>query len=466
MKNENRRFLFGLGAICLGASLALTLTAGPRLQPPIIGVYHGAFPYFPGAEDEVSAQYVATFEALAQKKIAWVYFSNNWFSGIHFPRSAVQEIHDYGVVPFIRMMSRSGLPWESALAPPGQIKAADPVYTMQRIIDGDFDAELSAWAQEAKSMDFPLLVEFGTEVNGDWFPWNGRWNGGGSGDQYGDPAVPDGPERFRDAYRHIIGLFRDQGVDNITWVFHINSRSIPEVGWNNMKAYYPGDAYIDWIGISVYGAQFRDDEWETFTAILDQAYPELTAISPTKPLAVMEFAVAEYPQRGNKAEWIRQALQAIKSNRYPRISAISYWNDYWENEDGFISNLRIDSSPQALAAYRRGVADPFFLTEALFGTPPHLSLAVKRKTERAWIISRDYAKIDVSVEPTENPLSVSRYIIYKQEQGKTRQIWTEFSSTSFHGLDRELGKGKSYTYQVAALDVHDQVLALSSPIAI
>ena len=35
------------------------------------------------------------------------------------------------------------------------------------------------------------------------------------------PNFPDGPERFRDAYRHIIDLFRKEGVKNITWCFHV-----------------------------------------------------------------------------------------------------------------------------------------------------------------------------------------------------------------------------------------------------
>ena len=35
---------------------------------------------------------------------------------------------------------------------------------------------------------------------------------------YGDPAVPDGPERFRDAARHIVDLFDEVGATNLTYV--------------------------------------------------------------------------------------------------------------------------------------------------------------------------------------------------------------------------------------------------------
>jgi beta-mannanase len=205
--------------------------------------------------------------------------------GIEFPLEAVNTIHDYGWLPYIRMMARSSYE-----------QGPDSIFSLQRIIDGDFDDELRQWAQEAKAVRFPLMVEFGVEANGDWFAWSGIFNGGDILDGYGDPAKADGPERFRDAYRHIIDLFRTQGVGNVTWVFHVNSANFPDESWNSMAAYYPGDEYIDWIGISVYGPLTPKEArsyWETFTEIMDAYYPELCAISADKPLAVLEFGVVE-----------------------------------------------------------------------------------------------------------------------------------------------------------------------------
>jgi hypothetical protein len=81
------------------------------------------------------------------------------------------------------------------------------------------------------------MIEFGTEVNRSWFPWNATWNGGQSTDQYGDPQAPDGAERFRDAYRGIIDLFRAEGVNNVTWVFHVDATNSSENSWNDIDGY-------------------------------------------------------------------------------------------------------------------------------------------------------------------------------------------------------------------------------------
>ncbi len=333
-----------------------TLLVDTKLIPPTTGVYHSAFADFMGTEDKVSTYRIRRFEKLTGKRIVWAYFSNNWFKNITFPKSQVRIISRAGSIPYIRMMPRTtfnqGVP--------------DPVYSMQRIIDGDFDASLIQWAIDAKNTNIPLIVEFGTEVNGAWFPWNGKWNGGNITTEYGDPNIPDGPERFCDAYRHIIDIFRSQDVQNITWVFHVDAESLPIEAWNSMAAYYPGDDYIDWIGVSVYGPQVQGDDWRTFTEILDASYPELTAISPKKPIALLEFGAMEQEPKTQKAKWIRDALQAIKNNRYPHIKAISYWHSKWRNANRSISNLKVDSSPEALRAYKEEIIDPFFISTPSF----------------------------------------------------------------------------------------------------
>jgi len=326
-----------------------------KLAPPPNGqIYHAAFPDFGGWEDEVSIERIEAFETLAGKPIAWAYFSNNWWRpspGIQFPAVAVEAIYcEAGRLPFIRMMPRN----ELELLP-------DPDYTMQAFIDGTFDAELTQWALEAKAADIPLVVEFGTECNGSWFPWNARWNGWYHTTQYGDPGEYDGMERFRDAYRHIIDLFRSLEVDNITWVFHVDAYNDPDTAWNQMAGYYPGDDYIDWIGVSAYGPQEPGEGWWWFSDVLNDSWSEITSISAEgKPIAILEWGVIDYPEVGPKADWITDGFQSVLPGGayHPQIKAMSYWH---ENFDG--TNLRIDSSPEALAAYQSGVSNPALISQ-------------------------------------------------------------------------------------------------------
>jgi hypothetical protein len=54
-------------------------------------------------------------------------------------------------------------------------------------------------------------------------------------------------------------------------------------------------------------------------------------------------------------EWIRAAFAAIRSGRFPRIRAATWWN---MDTDGI--DTRIDQTAASLEAFRAGVAGTFF----------------------------------------------------------------------------------------------------------
>ncbi len=256
-----------------------------KLTPVLGKRYFASFPDFCGEEDCVSEERISNYENLVNKDIAWAYFSNNWNGSIVFPYNEVTTIINFGKTPFIRMMARSEF----------EEYRIDPNWNLLDIIDGKHDVALTAWFEEAKAIQNNLLVEFGTEVNGFWFSWNGLYYGSGTVDGYGDNSYPDGPEIFRDAYRHIIDLCNDVGADNITWFYHFDVNNDPEEEWNDPVYYYPGDDYIDWLGVSIYGPFQRGDKYNDLlpSDLLEKAHGKFTEISKNKPYAILEFGVTE-----------------------------------------------------------------------------------------------------------------------------------------------------------------------------
>lgn len=321
-------------------------------------IYFGAFPDFGGSENNVSTQKIKDFETIGGKKIAWACFSQNWYNGIKYPKEAIHAIAQSGATPYVRLMPRSD-----------EIQGhAEKKYSMKHIIDGKFDTALKKWAQDAKRDNIPLLVDFAVEANGDWFQWSGRFTGGSKKDDYGDPHYPDGPERYRDAYRHIITLFRKEGVTHITWFFHYNYASFPDEAWNQPKYYYPGDAYIDWVGFSLYGAQTLDEEWEglEFSTQLKQYYPSTKEIKTHKPMVLLEFGVTGDHPDGNKSAWLDDAFKTILDNTYVKFAAINPWHENWENEDGTMTRIRLDSSPETQATFRKWIKNKRFISTTRF----------------------------------------------------------------------------------------------------
>ncbi|MGZ9055550.1 glycoside hydrolase family 26 protein [Methylomagnum sp.] len=262
--------------------------------------------------------------------------------------STASWVRDRGSVPFIRIMLRdSPLP-----------NRANRRFTLSKILRGQFDTDFLNWARAARDFNSPLLVEVGTEMNGRWFPWNGKWNGAGIKNKYGDPRLADGPERFRDAYRRIITLMREEGANNIGWVFHPNNGDYPATTWNRFENYYPGDEYIDLIGVSVYGALTPMSSWSKFRADMDLVYPRLARLSAAKPLALLEFGVTSGNKRGNQAVWADAALADIVAGRWPRLVAFSWWNETWENDDipRHNTDMRVQTNPALAEVFRNRLA--------------------------------------------------------------------------------------------------------------
>ena len=126
-----------------------------------------------------------------------------------------------------------------------------------------------------------MIVSFGDEMNGDWFPWSGAYYGGAK-PVPGRPNEWEGPELFKRAFRYVVERVRARGAHNIQWIFQTNNYSFPMETWNFAPAYYPGSEYVDWLGMSVYGQQFNDEPWANFLPLIEWPYEEMAAIDPNK----------------------------------------------------------------------------------------------------------------------------------------------------------------------------------------
>ncbi len=95
-----------------------------------------------------------------------------------------------------------------------------------------------------------------------------------------------------------------------------------------------------------------------------------------------------------------------------------------------------------------------------------LSLRASRETERAWLIRRQYGKVDLTVE-NEGNLPVSKYVVYRKESGENFLPLIEISGSQFQGptysyVDKYLDKDKSYTYKFSAVDANGITIAGSN----
>jgi len=225
-----------------------------------------------------------------------------------------------------------------------------PTIPLSEIAGGGYDADLRRAAGEAKAMPFSeIMIRFGHEMNGDWYGWSGN------------------PSAFVAAWRHVVSLFRAEGVSNVKWVWSANVDN----GSYPFRAYFPGDEWVDYTGLDGYNwgtAGVGVNRWESLAQVFSSSYSQLTEIS-SKPVIVTEVSSSEVG--GDKAAWIREGFLKTIPQSFPRIGAV-IWYDRNQEE-----NWRIDSSSSSLAAYREVVAS------SLYGGPNPLPATVPAPTSLA-----------------------------------------------------------------------------------
>jgi Glycosyl hydrolase family 26 len=219
---------------------------------------------------------------------------------------------------------------------------------LRDIVAGRYDRYIRQSAEAAAAWGHPLFLRFAQEMNGDWFPWGIGVDGNTARD-------------YREAWHHVFWIFRNHGADNVRWVWSPNEDA---GGGHPLSVFYPGDEFVDWMAIDgfCWGGTLG---WPSFTTIFGSTYDRLVELA-SKPIMVAETGVGE--EGGNKAEWIASALER-EAPAFPRIRALVWFDGVDSHAD-----LRVDSSPAALQAFRAAIASPRYgaTRSDLLATPAQL----------------------------------------------------------------------------------------------
>jgi hypothetical protein len=216
----------------------------------------------------------------------------------------------------------------------------EPHEKLDDLIAGKHDDMLRTRARGARDLGVEMFLRWGHEMNGNWYPWSGAMNG----------AAKGGADKYIAAYRHVHDIFVAEGATNVVWVWCPLVTDVPSEAWNHWTKYYPGDDYVDWVGLDAYnwGSSSSCCVWQTFPTLITALYKDYAG---KKPLMLPETSSAEVG--GNKAEWILDMQSALKTN-YTAIKAV-VWFDINKETD-----WRVASSPATLQAYKAVAADPYF----------------------------------------------------------------------------------------------------------
>jgi mannan endo-1,4-beta-mannosidase len=302
------RLLLLVSVVVACVSLSLTgvhlkfryLTPAPPSPLPHSSTgYLGVFK--PGAPPNYAP--IENFERTIAKPNLVGYYSG-WAE--KFPSSFAQKLHSHHQIPYVQI---------------------DPTYaTVSQIAAGTYDAYLQTYADSVREFGHAVVIGFGHEMNAPWYAWG-----------YKHKDVP--PSTFIAAWQHIVTLFRDDGADNVTWLWTVNVDT-PETG--PIAKWWPGKTYVNWVGIDGYYTRPND----TFSSVFGRTINQVHRIT-NDPILLSETAVAPGAVRAAKILNLFSGLA-----KYKTLGLV--WFDMPSDQGVLNENWRLEGNPPAEYAFRLG----------------------------------------------------------------------------------------------------------------
>jgi hypothetical protein len=220
----------------------VSFSSGPTPLPTTPASYLGVYETGPPG----TYQRVAYFTKVVGRQPNLVGYYSGWREP--FQTSFAETVSQHGAVTILQ--------WDPSLASVSVIAA------------GGYDGYLRSFADGVRNFGQAVVIGFGHEMNAPWYSW-------------GNGHVP--PATFVAAWRHIVTLFRDQGADNVTWLWTLQA---DEKGTGPIALWWPGAQYVTWVGID--GYYYRPSD--TFFSIFSKTIAQVRTFT-TRPVLLSETAV-------------------------------------------------------------------------------------------------------------------------------------------------------------------------------
>jgi hypothetical protein len=300
---------WGVGALGTTISIAMLValltapaaSSAPTTSAPASGVMWGAYANAKPGQSIFDA--VTSLENKVGRKLA--------IANKYHPFSD----HSYGFEQW--QLDRGQLPmisWRGTDDTPDGNRAA-------KIAAGQYDAVIKAAADGMKALSGPVLVRFNWEM--DQSP--------------GDRQYIGTPTEFIQAWRHIHDVFANRGAGNVEWIWAPRAGSFKK---NDGQQFYPGDAYVDWIG----GSAVPVNNYASFDELFRSFYDWGT--TKDKPLLIWAGIQEKSGDPSWKATWFDQARTTIV-NTMPKLRAFVYYHALAPLGGSFYA----DTSAQSLASF-------------------------------------------------------------------------------------------------------------------
>jgi len=291
---------------------------------PDNGMYIGAFIEKDSGVEAKKGEKFAAFNELTGKQHA-IYFNYHRY-GANFPHIWASQVKAAGGAIHLAVQPEGGL---------SEVKD---------------DASLRKFAKDAQAAGVPIFLRFASEMNGSWVTWSGN------------------PKLYIEKFR-LVAKVMEEEAPNVAMVW--SPAANPK---HNIHDYYPGDDYVDWVGLSIYSVKFFNGDVKSpadHVNPLDSLDYVYQAYAERKPIMVSEYGATHFSKAGNTST-VNFAITKMNmlyhgaKLKYPRLKNINWFslNTLTDSHSAerSLNNFSLTENSSLLGAYKNMIKDPYYLS--------------------------------------------------------------------------------------------------------
>ena len=285
------KFVSTLCMVCVAVAATSAVHAQDKKEThdillPKGGIYFGAWvlpegPH-PGPREELGTAETEALEAQIGRKLAVHVHYYGWSTA--FPNEVMKQDVAAGRIPIVS--------WEGG-------------GTAANTLAGGDDAMIIERAKAAKAFGKPMFIRYMWEMN---LMLPGHLK------VYGD-SREKAAELYVGVWKHVWQIFHDQGVTNVVWLWNPSAAAkIAEGPRMDATPFYPGDEFVDWIGMDAY-----ERKEEGYVAVFSTFYKAFE--KHQKPTMIVETGA--FP--GRQTQFLHD-VQTLTKTQFPLIKGFLYFD--------------------------------------------------------------------------------------------------------------------------------------------
>lgn len=204
--------------------------------------------------------------------------------------------------------------WNQTGAPPANTPG------LIQIAAGTWDAEIDKWADALKVVPGRVWMRLWREMNNGSGPWY---------DAPSNTRVAGSAVNYVNAWRRVHARFQARGATNVDFLWCPMQGGVggPAHPGADGIAWYPGDAYVDWVGCDGYADSGKMYSLDQLFDNWYKAFNLTDGFAGRKPLIICETAPA--PSGGTSpvtpSDWLNEWPAWLAS--HPSVQAVAFWNE-------------------------------------------------------------------------------------------------------------------------------------------